>query len=83
LITASRGERFGSASTAPAILSAALLARSMNRCAFSESGLAITMGTPASPPNRMRVSIGISPKKSVPTSWASRLPPPWLKISSW
>src|SRR4051794_33637731 len=82
LITASRGERLGLDSTLPAIFSAAFDARSMNRCALSESGLAITIGTPASPPNRIRVSIGISPKKSVPTSWASRLPPPWLKISS-
>src|SRR5688500_18244437 len=53
LITASRGDRFGFDSTAVAILIAVLVASCMKRCALSESGLAIVIGTPASPPKRI------------------------------
>ena len=49
MITASRGDRFGFARMLPAILSAVFDARSMNRCALSESGLASTIGTPPPP----------------------------------
>ena len=79
-MTARRGERLGLASTFAAIRSAVFSASCMKRFAFSESGAARMTGMPVSPPKRIRVSIGISPKNGAPTSWASRLPPPWLKI---